>query len=80
MRISSFLAPLVVAATTLAQAVEEGIAPSAGPPDGCQTTVDGTFEIGTLENPTLKHKRETAEEVCGPHFSTCWLQRLTQTF
>ncbi|KAH7371035.1 hypothetical protein BKA66DRAFT_192558 [Pyrenochaeta sp. MPI-SDFR-AT-0127] len=62
MRISSFVAPLFFAATSLAQAVEEGIAPSSGPPDGCQTTVDGTFEIGTLENPTLKHKRETAQE------------------
>ncbi|KAL6709170.1 DRAP deaminase [Coniothyrium glycines] len=62
MRASSFVAPLFLAATTLAQAVEEGIAPASSPPSGCKTTVDGTFEIGTLENPTLKSKRETAQE------------------
>ncbi|KAH9877956.1 hypothetical protein J1614_003173 [Plenodomus biglobosus] len=61
MRVAGFLAPLLFAATSLAQAVEEGIAPSSPPPDGCETTVDGSFMIGTLENPSLR-KRETAQE------------------
>jgi hypothetical protein len=63
MRTSTIFAPLFLAATTLAQAVEEGIAPDAPAPEGCQTTVDTPFRIGTLENPTLK-RRETAQEVC----------------
>ncbi|KAI8931927.1 hypothetical protein NX059_010828 [Plenodomus lindquistii] len=61
MRVAGFLAPLLFAATSVAQAVEEGIAPSSGPPDGCETTVEGSFMIGTLENPSLR-KRETAQE------------------
>jgi hypothetical protein len=63
MRASIVLAPLFLAASTLAQGVEEGIAPASGPPAGCKSTVEGTFEIGTLENPSLKGKRETAQEV-----------------
>lgn len=62
MRTSTIFAPLFFAATTLAQAVEEGIAPDASAPEGCQTTVDTPFRIGTLENPTLS-RRETAQEV-----------------
>jgi hypothetical protein len=63
MRTSQFLAPLFFAATSVAQAVEEGIAPDAAVPEGCRTTVEGKFTIGTLENPAL-NRRETAQEVC----------------
>jgi hypothetical protein len=63
MRTSTIFAPLFLAATGLAQAVEEGIAPDASAPEGCQTTVETPFRIGTLENPTL-NRRETAQEVC----------------
>ncbi|RMZ71362.1 covalently-linked cell wall [Pyrenophora seminiperda CCB06] len=61
MRPSTIFAPLFLAATTLAQAVPEGIAPSSDAPSGCKTTVQTKFRIGTLENPTLS-KRETAQE------------------
>lgn len=62
MRASTFLAPLFFAATSLAQGVDEGIAPSSGPPDGCESTVEGNFTIGTLK---IEHhsKRETAQQV-----------------
>ena len=63
MRASALFAPLFLAATALGQAVEEGIAPDATIPDGCEATVDTPFKIGTLENPSLK-KRETAQQVC----------------
>lgn len=46
----------------MAQAVEEGIAPDAAIPKGCETTVATPFRIGTLENPSLK-RRESAQEV-----------------
>ena len=62
MRASSFFAPLFIAATVVAQAVEEGIAPDAPPPTGCKTDVDGNFTIGTLKI-GHKSKRETAQEV-----------------
>ncbi|CAO2655291.1 Nn.00g103550.m01.CDS01 [Neocucurbitaria sp. VM-36] len=61
MRASSFLAPLFFAATSLAQGVEEGIAPSESAPDGCETTAQGNFTIGTLKIES-KAKRETAQE------------------
>ncbi|CAN9290915.1 unnamed protein product [Alternaria alternata] len=61
MRASTIIAPLFFAATSLAQAVEEGIAPDAPAPEGCLTTVETPFRIGTLENPDLS-KRETAQE------------------
>ncbi|EMD64987.1 hypothetical protein GGP41_003639 [Bipolaris sorokiniana] len=61
MRASALFAPLFLAATALGQAVEEGIAPDATIPDGCEATVDTPFKIGTLENPSLK-KRETAQQ------------------
>lgn len=61
MRTSTLFAPIFLAATALSQAVEEGIAPDAATPEGCKTTVDTPFRIGTLENPSLK--RETAQEV-----------------
>lgn len=61
MRTSTIFAPLFLAATGLAQAVEEGIAPDASAPEGCKTTVETPFRIGTLENPTL-NRRETAQE------------------
>jgi hypothetical protein len=61
---TSFLAPFFcLAASSLAQGPPEGVAPDAGAPEGCQTTVEGKFMIGTLENPTLR-RRETAQEVC----------------
>lgn len=63
MRTSALLTTLFLAATTLAQAVEEGIAPGAHIPMGCRTSIDGPFRIGTLENPALR-KRESAQEVC----------------
>ncbi|OAL46598.1 hypothetical protein IQ07DRAFT_590708 [Pyrenochaeta sp. DS3sAY3a] len=61
MRASSFFAPLFLAATVAAQAVEEGIAPDTPPPAGCETNVDGNFTIGTLKI-EHKSKRETAQE------------------
>lgn len=61
MRTTSFLTPLFFAATGFAQGVEEGIAPSAPPPAGCQVNANGNFTIGTLK---LAHiKRESAMEV-----------------
>jgi hypothetical protein len=68
MRATSFLAPLFFAATTLAQAVEEGIAPSSPPPEGCKTTIDGNFTIGVL-NGFHSSKRETAEQVRTARFA-----------
>jgi len=65
MRASTIIAPLFFASTSLAQAVEEGIAPDAPAPEGCLTTVETPFRIGTLENPDLS-KRETAQEVRYP--------------
>jgi hypothetical protein len=62
MHASHFLAPLLFAATTAAQAVPEGIAPSVAAPSECRTTADGNFTIGTLK---VGHhaRRETAMEV-----------------
>lgn len=68
MRTSTIFAPLFLAATGLAQAVEEGIAPDASAPEGCKTTVETPFRIGTLENPSLR-RRETAQEVCSSPYS-----------
>ncbi|KAF1834711.1 hypothetical protein BDW02DRAFT_639155 [Decorospora gaudefroyi] len=61
MRTSTFLAPLFLAATSLAQGPPEGVEPKASAPEGCKRTVDGTFVLGTLENPSLR-RRETAQE------------------
>ncbi|EUC27985.1 hypothetical protein COCCADRAFT_110326 [Bipolaris zeicola 26-R-13] len=61
MRASALFAPILLAATALGQAVEEGIAPDSPAPNGCETTVDTPFKIGTLENPSLR-KRETAQQ------------------
>lgn len=63
MRASSFLAPLFFTASSLAQGVEEGIAPSSSAPSGCETTVEGNFTIGVENLSAVKFKRETAEEV-----------------
>lgn len=63
MRASSFLAPLFFAASSLAQAVPEGIAPSSPAPDGCEETVEGKFTIGVENFFSAKSKRETAQEV-----------------
>ncbi|KAF1940057.1 hypothetical protein EJ02DRAFT_239836 [Clathrospora elynae] len=68
MRASHFLAPLFLAATSLAQAVEEGIAPDSPAPEGCETTTDGSFMIGTLDHPSLG-RRETAEEAANGDLS-----------
>jgi hypothetical protein len=61
MRTTSLFAPLLFAATTLAQGVEEGIAPSAPAPSGCEENAEGNFTIGTLK--VGHHKRESAVEV-----------------
>jgi len=61
MRMANLLAPLLFAAASVAQAVDEGIEPPSGPPSGCETTVKGSFSIGTLDNPSLR-RRETAQE------------------
>ncbi|KAI2484539.1 hypothetical protein Ptr902_03479 [Pyrenophora tritici-repentis] len=61
MRTSTLFAPLFLAATTLSQAVPEGISPDSPAPEGCKTTIETPFRIGTLENPSLD-KRETAQE------------------
>lgn len=78
MRASSLLAPLFFAATALTQAVEEGIEPASSAPEGCRRTIEGAFEIGTLENPALK-KRETAQEVCIGHAPRQRAPQLTPT-
>jgi hypothetical protein len=62
MRASNALSVLFFAATTLAQAVEEGIAPSTPPPSDCQLNANGNFTIGTLKV-AHQHKRESAMEV-----------------
>ncbi|XPS70081.1 tRNA pseudouridine(32) synthase [Ascochyta lentis] len=62
MRASSFLAPLFFAASSLAQAVEEGIEPSSSAPAGCKTTVEGNFTIGVENFFAARSKRETAQE------------------
>ncbi|KAF1847062.1 uncharacterized protein K460DRAFT_363170 [Cucurbitaria berberidis CBS 394.84] len=62
MRSSGFLAPLFLAASSLAQGVQEGIAPSSGPPEGCETTAQGNFTIGTLKIGSHHAKRETAQQ------------------
>lgn len=69
MRPSSFLAPLLFAATAWAQAVEEGIEPAEPAPDGCETTVDDHFTIGVL-NDFRGRRRDivTAQQVC-MHFT-----------
>lgn len=63
MRASSFFAPLFLAASTLAQGVEEGIEPSSPAPVGCETTVKGNFTIGVENFFAARSKRETAQEV-----------------
>lgn len=63
MRASSFIAPLFFAASSLAQAVPEGIEPSSPAPDGCETTVKGKFTIGVENFFSARSKRETAQEV-----------------
>ncbi|KAH8725787.1 hypothetical protein GQ44DRAFT_203086 [Phaeosphaeriaceae sp. PMI808] len=57
---TTVLAPLLLAATSLSQAVEEGIAPSSPPPSGCESNANGNFTLGTLK---FGHKkRETTAE------------------
>jgi hypothetical protein len=63
MRASGFLAPLFFAASSLAQAVPEGIEPSSPAPAGCETTVKGNFTIGVENFFSAKSKRETAQQV-----------------
>jgi hypothetical protein len=63
MRTSTILAPLFLAATSIAQGVEEGIAPSQGPPPDCEPNANGNFTIGTLKVHHASKKRESAVEV-----------------
>lgn len=63
MRASSFVAPFFFIASSLAQAVEEGVAPDVAAPEGCKTTVKGNFTIGVQNFFAPREKRETAQEV-----------------
>lgn len=63
MRASSLLAPLLLAASCMAQGVEEGIEPSSPAPAGCETTVKGNFTIGVENFFAPRPKRETAQQV-----------------
>lgn len=63
MRTSTLLAPLLYAASSLAQGVAEGIAPSASAPAGCSENVKGNFTIGVENFYAPKSKRESAQEV-----------------
>jgi hypothetical protein len=74
MRASSLVAPFLLVASSLAQAVEEGIAPDSGAPDGCKTTVRGNFTIGVQNFFAAGAKRETAQEVYTFHPQPLTLQ------
>lgn len=65
MRVTAVLlaALTAFAANGSAQAVPEGIAPEEGPPEGCETSVDGNFTIG-IALLAKRHRRESAQEVC----------------
>ena len=63
MHASSFFAPLLFFASSLAQAVEEGIEPSSPAPAGCETTVKDNFTIGVQNFFVARSKRESAQEV-----------------
>lgn len=66
MRSTSFLGPIFFAATSLAQAVEVGIAPATPAPSGCEPNAIANFTIGTLKF-GHKSKRESAVEVRQSH-------------
>ena len=59
----TLVAPFIFAASSLAQAVEEGVAPNEDIPQGCETTVRGNFTIGVQNFFAAAAKRETAQEV-----------------
>ena len=67
MRPASILAAaLSLAATTSAQAVPVGIAPSSPPPEGCSESPEGNFTIGYVPVDQVAKKRATAAAVRPP--------------
>jgi hypothetical protein len=59
----TFIAPFLFIASSLAQAVEEGVAPDSDIPQGCEASVQGNFTIGVQNFFAAAAKRETAQEV-----------------
>jgi hypothetical protein len=59
----SLVVPFLFIASSLAQGVEEGVAPDESIPQGCETTVRGNFTIGVQNFFSAAAKRETAQEV-----------------
>ena len=59
---SSILSTLCLAATAVAQAVSEGIAPSAAAPSGCQPNFSGNFTLNTASIASTQENQ--VSEVC----------------
>ncbi|OCL06844.1 hypothetical protein AOQ84DRAFT_223419, partial [Glonium stellatum] len=55
------LSTLTLAATALAQAVSEGIAPSAPAPSGCKTSYTGNFTLNTASIATTQQNAVSSE-------------------
>ena len=75
MKFSIILSTLCLAATAVAQAVSEGIAPSAAAPSGCKPNFSGNFTLNTASIANIQ-ENETPE-VCNLsmsfnlHFRRC---------